>query len=103
MDHKNNQWQWMEAGRMLVDYSVLDEYAQTYKRKVLDLITLCHNKVVIFDFDGTLVEFKYAADRLLPCRDDDLNEYFANNEVLCKDLTKLRIFCTIRVNKTLNL
>ena len=75
----NNQWQWMEAGRMLVDYSVLDAFAQIYKRKVLDLITLCHNKVVVFDFDGTLVDFKYDEKHLLPCKDDDINEWFENN------------------------
>ena len=92
MDHKNNQWQWMEAGRILVDYSILDEYAQVYKRKVLDLITLCYNKIVVFDFDGTLVEFKYAADRLLPCKDDDLNEYFEHDDYYqyCKALKTMR-------------
>lgn len=75
----NNQWQWMEAGRMLVDYKVLDEFAEAYKRKVLDLITLCQNKIVVFDFDGTMVEFKYAENTLLPCKDDDINEYFKEN------------------------
>lgn len=77
--HNNNQWQWMEAGRMLVDYNILNEFAETYKRKVLDLITLCHNKIVVFDFDGTMVEFKYAEKTLLPCRDDVINEYFIEN------------------------
>lgn len=75
----NNQWQWIEAGRILVDYKVLDEFAEAYKRKVLDLITLCHNKIVVFDFDGTMVEFKYAENTLLPCKDDDLNKYFEDH------------------------
>ena len=77
--HNNNQWQWMEAGRMLVDYSILDEFAQVYKRKVLDLITLCLNKIVVFDFDGTLVNFKYDDKHLLPCKDDEINEWFKTN------------------------
>ena len=93
--HNNNQWQWMEAGRMLVDYSLLDEFAQIYKRKVLDLITLCNNKVVVFDFDGTLVDFKYDDKHLLPCKDDELNEWFKTNNFYNKaQLIKTMEFLT---------
>jgi 5'(3')-deoxyribonucleotidase len=75
----NNQWQWMEAGRIMEDYSPLDGLAELYKRKVLDLISLCKYKVVVFDFDGTLTEFKYDKDTLLPCKDDNINQYFESN------------------------
>jgi hypothetical protein len=77
--HKNGKWQWIEEGRVLVDCSILDELAKVYKRKVLDLITLCYNKVVVFDFDGTLVDFKYDDKHLLPCKDDEINQWFETN------------------------
>lgn len=74
-----NQWQWMEAGRIQEDYSFLDGLANAYKRKVLNFISLCQFKTVVFDFDGTLVEFKYDNKHLLPCRDDEIDEYIINN------------------------
>ena len=80
MYNMNNQWQWMEVGRMVVDYNILDEFAKIYKRKVMDFLTFCQDRVVIFDFDGTMTEFKYAQERLLPCNDADLNEYFQEND-----------------------
>lgn len=61
------------------DYSPLDGLMESYKRKVLDLISLCKYKVVVFDFDGALTEFKYAQESLMPCKDDDINDYFENN------------------------
>ena len=33
----------------------------------------------MFDFDGTLVDFKYDDKHLLPCKDDELNEWFETN------------------------
>jgi phosphoglycolate phosphatase-like HAD superfamily hydrolase len=70
---------WLEAGRIFEDYSFLDKLAEEYKRKVLNFISLCQYKTVVFDFDGTLTEFKYDKDKLLPCKDVDLNQYFATN------------------------
>lgn len=57
----------------------IDEIANIYKRKILDFVLLCKNRIVVFDFDGAMTEFKYDKNRLLPCRDDDINEYFINN------------------------
>lgn len=79
MQENQNQWQWMEAGRIHEDYSPLNGLMENYKRKVLDLISLCKYKVVVFDFDGTLTEFKYNNSALLPCKDDDINRYFEKN------------------------
>lgn len=54
----------------------LNELSSIYMQKVLNLMELCEGRIVVFDFDGALTEFKYAEDRLLPCRDDETNEYF---------------------------
>ena len=62
------------AGRMLNPIE-LDDLANLYKRRVLDMITKLQNGIVVFDFDGTLTEFKYAEDTLLPCKEEDLYEY----------------------------
>lgn len=53
----------------------LEIFAAMYKNTVQDFIELCKGKVVAFDCDGTLTEFRYANKHLLPCKDDDLNEY----------------------------
>lgn len=36
---------------------------------------------VVFDFDGTMTEFHYAEDSLLPCRDDEIFEYSKTNNI----------------------
>ena len=33
------------------------------------------NKLYVFDWDGTLTEFKYGGKKLLPCRDDQVADY----------------------------
>lgn len=68
------------AGRLINDIS-LDDLSNIYKRKVLDLISLLQFKTIVFDFDGTLDEFKYTENKLLPCKDDDLYEYSKNNNI----------------------
>ena len=55
--------------------TVLDVFAGMYKNSVKDLINLCQDKIVVFDCDGTLTEFRYGNKHLLPCKDADLNEY----------------------------
>ena len=39
------------------------------------------NKIVVFDFDGTMTEFRYAENSLLPCRDDEVYEYSKNHNI----------------------
>jgi hypothetical protein len=80
MDNQSNRCLWVEEGRILEDYSPMDILVESYKRKVMELISLCKYKVVVFDFDGVLTEFKYAKDSLLPCRDDELNAWHENND-----------------------
>jgi hypothetical protein len=75
----NPQQQWMSVDSVSENNSILDELAEIYKRNILHLISLCKNKVVVFDFDGTLTEFKYDKNTLLPCKDVDINEYFRSN------------------------
>ena len=75
MDRLNNELDnIIQAGRILHDKS-LDEISSLFQRKVLDTVSLLKFKTVVFDFDGTLTEFKYNTERLLPCRDDELQEY----------------------------
>lgn len=64
----------ISAGRLINDID-LNDLANAYKRKVLDIITKLQNGIVIFDFDGTLTEFKYCEETLLPCKEEDLEEY----------------------------
>lgn len=37
--------------------------------------------VVVFDFDGTMTEFRYAEESLLPCRDDEVYEYSMTHNI----------------------
>ena len=53
----------------------LKTFANEYIRNMELLIENLKGKTVVFDFDGVMTRFKYAPDRLLPCRDDDLYEY----------------------------
>ncbi len=64
----------INAGRMLNDIDI-SSLKEEYIRNVLDLISLLKFKTIVFDFDGTLTHFDYANDRLLPCKDNDINEY----------------------------
>ena len=46
-----------------------------YKQNIINKINMMKDKVVVFDFDGTLTEFKYADKTLLPCTEAGLHEY----------------------------
>jgi len=64
----------MNAGRIENEIS-LESLANSYKRKVLDAISYLNFKINVFDFDGTLTNFRYASDKLLPCKDYELQIY----------------------------
>ena len=51
------------------------ELFEKFKRNMDYLIGLCKDKTIVFDFDGTLTRFQYAADRMLPCKDDEIEEF----------------------------
>lgn len=55
--------------------SVLDVFAAMYKNSIKEFIKLSEGKVVVFDCDGTLTEFRYGRNHLLPCKNSELNEY----------------------------
>lgn len=46
-----------------------------YEKNINHLIFLCEGKTVVSDFDGTLTRFQYAKERLLPCKDADIEKY----------------------------
>ena len=70
----------MQSGRLL-NFTNIDDLCQAYKRKIYDMISKMRYKVVVFDFDGTLTEFKYANKTLLPCKESDLYEYSKTNNI----------------------
>ena len=53
----------------------LDELTKRYKENINHLIDLCQNKTLAFDFDGTLTRFQYASERMLPCKDDEIEQF----------------------------
>lgn len=50
-------------------------FGQGEKALALLLRYLSENAAYVFDWDGTLTAFKYAVGSLLPCRDDEIEEY----------------------------
>ena len=57
---------------------------------IFDLITLAYNKTLVFDWDGTMTEFKYTEDKLLPCKDEDLDEYAKEHHTIYKNMRALK-------------
>ena len=64
----------MQAGRTINPID-LNKLAESYKRKIYNAITFLINNICVFDFDGTLTNFKYAKNRLLPCMDSQLQKW----------------------------
>lgn len=57
------------------------DLAEEYIKKIEGFIELLQSKTVVFDFDGTLTNLKYAEDKILPCNNDELYEYSKNNNL----------------------
>lgn len=55
---------WMSAGRVVNDISIEDICCQ-YKRRIFDLVSLLQNKIAVFDFDGTMTEFRYGGRKIV--------------------------------------
>ena len=66
--------------------TTLDSLANIYQQKVLSFLGFCKGKTVVFDFDGTLTDFKYGENSILPCPEKDLPEYFSKPDL------KIRLF-----------
>lgn len=74
---------YIQAGRMFDDIDI-DYLLDAFKRRLFDIISLLMFKTVVWDFDGTMVEFNYNDDSLLPCRDDELYKYSKNHNIYQK-------------------
>lgn len=48
---------------------------ELFEENIKQLLALCEGRTLVFDFDGTLTRFQYAKDRMLPCRDEDIEQY----------------------------
>lgn len=59
----------------------MDQILSRYKQKIENWIDVLKNNFVVFDFDGTLVEMAHDETRLLPCSNNDLNEYAQTHNV----------------------
>jgi 5'(3')-deoxyribonucleotidase len=73
----------MQPGRMLYEDDMMEVMSQL-KAKISEKVVDFQNKIVIFDIDGTLCEFKYTkkdSTKLLPCRDDQLSEYLKSYDM----------------------
>ena len=53
----------------------LKDIFAVYERNINSFIDLCQGKTLAFDFDGTLTRFQYALERMLPCKDEDIEKY----------------------------
>ena len=68
----------------------LKELFLQYEKNINDLIALCKNRTLIFDFDGTLTRFQYDEERMLPCNDDDIEEYTKSGKNIYKNIYILK-------------
>lgn len=58
-----------------------DTLAKLYIEILLSIIERLKDKIVVFDFDGTMTHFCYAENSLLPCRDDEIYEYSKTHNI----------------------
>ena len=54
---------------------MLENLFDEYKKNVEKFIELAKGKLTVFDFDGTLSQFQYTLNRMLPCLDKDVEQY----------------------------
>lgn len=94
-------------------YNDIDILGSLYIEHIQRMVERLQDKIVVFDFDGTLTDFKYAENRLLPCRDDEIFEYSKTNniyqnvrvlktmQVIISQLNKENVFILTRTEETL--
>lgn len=70
----------IQAGRMFNDIDI-SYLLEAFKRRLFDLLSMLMFKTVVWDFDGTMIEFNYNDDSLLPCRDDELYKYSKTHNI----------------------
>ena len=72
---------------------MLNEIFLQYEKNIYNLIKLCKGKIIAFDFDGTLTRFQYADNKMLPCKDEDIETYTKSGGNIYK---KIYIFKTMQ-------
>ena len=60
---------------------MLNKLAEMYIERVRMMVDGLKDRIVVFDFDGTMTEFRYAEESLLPCRDDEIYEYSKTHNI----------------------
>ena len=80
---------------------MLNELFLQYEKNINDLIDLCRGKTLAFDFDGTMTRFQYDDNKMLPCRDDDIEEYTKSGGNIYKNMYILKTmkYVISRLNK----
>lgn len=73
--------------------ATLTSLSDVYIANILSFVDLLKNNIAVFDFDGTLTSFQYEADRLLPCKDNQIEDYCKQNGTI---YSKIRILKTMQ-------
>ncbi len=94
-------------------YKDIDILGALFVEHIEKMIEGLQDNIVVFDFDGTLTDFKYAENTLLPCRDDEIFEYSMTNNIyqnvrvlktmqfILSQLDKDKVFILTRTEETL--
>lgn len=69
----------------------LREILNDFAKNIEDFVRNSEGKVVVFDFDGTLTKFKYDKDRLLPCLQNEVQQYTIAGGNIYKDVRVLKL------------
>lgn len=69
---------------------MMKELFLQYEENICHLIDLCKGKTLAFDFDGTLTRFQYDEERMLPCNDEDIEEYTKSGGNIYKNIYILK-------------
>ena len=68
----------------------MNELKDAYEDRINSIIKSLENKIVVFDFDGTLTELKYDSNRLLPCNQNDIEDYSIKHNTIYNRLRVLK-------------
>lgn len=55
--------------------------AVNFIKLALNTVKYLRGNIVVFDFDGTMTEFRYAKTSLLPCKDAEIYEYSKTHNI----------------------
>ena len=63
---------------------MLNELFSQYEKNICNLINLCQDKIIVFDFDGTLTCFQYDEEGMLPC--NEIENYTKSGRNIYKNI-----------------